>query len=309
MKWNFVFTSVFLVLFFSFSFFYFLAIGDNVATNTDVTSAAELTQNGYRWYDNTDALTPISALANENTSISTPNQGSVIRLRINLGAGVSVASGLTFSLQFSNSISSGFADITSSTAWTFYDNPGVADGQIIVDTLLSDSTVGESYGESNPSAASPSAFLASQKGEWDWVIRNNSAQTDLNWYFRMIYSSSTVLDSYNRFPTLTAVTVQPATSTPPVTITPPSGGGSLIFPVPTSTLPSKPYKPRPASPCDNLALQVVDLSGDCRVDIIDLSILLYYYEQTGSKISRYDFNSDNEVNFSDISILMFYWTN
>lgn len=308
MKWNFVFVSVLLVLFLSFSFFYFLAIGDNVTTNTDVTSAAMLTQNRYRWYDNVDALTPVSSLAGENTSISTPSQGSVIRLRVNLSTGVSVASGLTFILQYSNSTSLGFTDLTSSTAWTFYDNPSVADGQIVADTLLSDSTVGESYGESNPSAASPSAFLAGQAGEWDWIIRNNSAQTNSNWYFRMIYSSSTVLDGYSRFPALTAVTAQPATSTPPSGGTTPSGGGSLIFPPQTSTLPSKPYKPRPPSPCDNLALQVVDLSGDCRVDIIDLSILLYYYEQTGPQISRYDFNDDNAVDFPDLSILMFYWT-
>jgi len=55
-------------------------------------------------------------------------------------------------------------------------------------------------------------------------------------------------------------------------------------------------------------LQGADLNGDGLVDIVDLSILLYYYEQIGTSIWRYDFNGSGEVDFPDVSVMMFYWT-
>jgi len=287
--------------------------GSTTTSTVLVTGQAALTQANYRWYLNGDALTPTSSLAIENAATSTPSAGVVVRLRMNLLAGENLSAGQTFKLQFSNSTSSGFADVASSTAWIFYDNASVADGQIIATTLLANSNVGESYGESNPSAASPNAILASQYGEWDWTIQNSAAGTNENWYFRMIYSSGTVFDAYSSFPTLSAVSVTTSTATS----TPPSGGGtsgggggSLVLPRPIFPLfdPEGPEKPRPDSPCDNLALQKADLSGDCRVDLIDLSILLYYYEDEGSTISRYDFNENGRVDFPDVSVLMYYWT-
>lgn len=281
----------------------------NVTTTVDVQQAATLSQSTYRWYDNTDALTPTSALAGENTSIDTPASGSVLRLRMNLSAGANMASGLAFNLQFSNSSSSGFANIGTSTSWIFYNNPSVADGANIATTVLSDSSVAESYSESNPTVSSPSSFVSGQKAEWDWVIKSNSADTTLNWYFRMIYSSSTVLDGYSNYPTLTGVAA--ATSTPsggPTTIS--IGGGGAVFPffkLPEFIKPGPEVK-RPVSPCDDITLQKVDLSGDCLVDLVDLSILLYYYNKSGLEIRRYDFNDSGVVDFPDVSVMMFYWT-
>lgn len=289
-------------------------LGLTTTTSTVVvTGQAALTQSDYRWYVNGDALTPTSSLASQNTVTTTPSVGTVLRLRMNLLAGEDQAAGLTFKLQYSNSTSSGFLDVGTTSTWIFYDNPGVADGQIIATTLLTTSNVGESYGESNPSAASPNAILSTQYGEWDWVIQNNSADTTINWYFRMIYSSGTALDAYTQFPTLSAVSVTtttPTSTTPGGGATTGGGGGSLIFPKPVFPTfdPEGPTKPRPDSPCDNLALQKADLSGDCRVDLIDLSILLYYYEEAGPTIARYDFNENGRVDFPDISVLMFYWT-
>ncbi|MEK9173568.1 MAG: hypothetical protein AAB594_03300, partial [Patescibacteria group bacterium] len=256
----------------------------------------------YRWYSNLNSLTPTSPLASENVSIDVPSAGSIIRLRMNLSAGIDFGTGLTFKLQFSNSTSSGFADVGTSTGWIFSDNAGVADGQIIVTTVLSGSNVGESYGESNPSAATPNGILTGEKGEWDWVVSNNSADTGLNWYFRMIFSSSTVLDAYDQYPTLTAVSPSTPGGGGNPTVILSGGGGGLAL---TST---EPISPKIESPCDSIIIQQVDFSGDCRVDIVDLSILLYYYEQTGPKISRFDLNDNNAVDFPDVSIMMFYWT-
>ncbi len=291
---------------FSARIFSVFGVTTNVTSTVVVQSAAALTQSTYRWYSNTDALTPVTASASENTGIDTPATGSALRLRMNLSAGASIASGLAFKLQFSNSSSSGFADIGTSTAWIFNDNASVADGANIVTTVLSDSSVAESYSESNPTVSSPSSFVSGQKAEWDWSIKNNSAGTTSSWYFRMIYSSSTVLDTYSNYPTLNGVAA--ATSTPSGGQTTVSvGGGGLILP--TIKLPKlKEPEKRPISPCDDVILQKVDLSGDCLVDLVDLSILLYYYERSGSDISRYDFNDNGIVDFPDISVMMFYWT-
>lgn len=280
-----------------------------VSVGTQVIASSSrviLTQSDYRWYENIDSLTPTTSLASENQSTTTPSQGTVLRLRLNIKDESSqLNSGATFVLQYANSTSGAWTSIASGTAWTFFDNPSVADGQIILTTLLSDSDLGESYGESNPSAASPNDILPDQKGEWDWVVKNNSADTSSNWYFRMIYSSSTEIDTYQNYPALTAAPAA-ATATP-------SGGGPVIgigqSPAPITPGVRAPAPPIPRTPTITpVILQCIDLNGDNRVDIIDLSILLYHYSKTGPEIVRYDCNKDNRIDLADISILMFYWT-
>lgn len=278
--------------------------GATVSSTVTTTAQAGLTQAGYRWYENVDALTPTTALGSANTSIDVVNAGTVIRLRLGLDAGANFGSGLNFKLQFSSSVSSGFTDLGTSTPWIFFDNPGVADGQTILTTLLSGSNVGESYDETNPSAATPSAIANGERAEWDWVVKNNSASTGIDWYFRMVFSSSTVLDSYSVYPKLSAV-ASSSSGGGPTTVILPGGGGGPTGPVPTST---KPVPPRVETPCDSIILQRVDFSGDCKVDIVDLSILLFYYERSGSEITRYDLNDNNIIDFPDVSVLMFYWT-
>ncbi|MBI3588894.1 MAG: hypothetical protein HY093_00560 [Candidatus Liptonbacteria bacterium] len=81
------------------------------------------------------------------------------------------------------------------------------------------------------------------------------------------------------------------------------GGGGLFFPG-EQPLPKKTGKLR----CGSLALDKVDLSGDCKVNLIDLSILLYYYERSGPGVAQYDFNENLTVDFPDISVMMFYWS-
>jgi hypothetical protein len=51
---------------------------------------------------------------------------------------------------------------------------------------------------------------------------------------------------------------------------------------------------------------LTDLNCDNKVDIVDLSIFLYYADRT--YIARYDFNQDGKINLVDISILLYYWT-
>lgn len=279
---------------------YEFILAANLGTQVTATEAATiLTQSDYRFYANVDGLTPVTALASENTSTSTPSTGSVLRLRMNIKDSSSeLAAGATFNLQYSNSTSSGWTDLSTSTTWIFFDNPSVADGQTIVTTVLTDSDAGESYGESNPSAATPNAILAGQKGEWDWVMYNNTATSTSDWYFRMIYSSGTALTTYENYPKLAAVSSTSPSGgggNPSVTI---SGGGAPVVEEAQITKPVEPSK----------ILGTADLNRDGRIDIVDLSILLYHYEKSGPGIRAYDLNDDLVIDLADISILIYYWT-
>ncbi|MBU0612866.1 dockerin type I repeat-containing protein [Patescibacteria group bacterium] len=51
-----------------------------------------------------------------------------------------------------------------------------------------------------------------------------------------------------------------------------------------------------------------DLNCDGYVDLVDFSILMFYWEQSNPANERADINSDGIVDIIDFSIMMFYWT-
>ncbi len=51
-----------------------------------------------------------------------------------------------------------------------------------------------------------------------------------------------------------------------------------------------------------------DFNKDGKVDIIDLSIILFYYGERGPKIKNYDLSGDGAIGLEDISIMLYYWT-
>lgn len=73
--------------------------------------------------------------------------------------------------------------------------------------------------------------------------------------------------------------------------TPGSGGGG-----------GSSYEPK-----QRQALRTPDFNGDGVVDILDLSILLFYYDGTGSTIYRFDLDDSGIIDFPDVSILFYYW--
>ncbi|HEY4502955.1 MAG TPA: dockerin type I domain-containing protein [Candidatus Paceibacterota bacterium] len=56
-----------------------------------------------------------------------------------------------------------------------------------------------------------------------------------------------------------------------------------------------------------LYCRTADFNCDRRVDIFDLSILLYYIEQSGPAFAPYDLSGDGKFDLTDISILFYYW--
>jgi len=284
------------------------ASANAVLIDTSVTATAAtviLSQHDFRWYTNTNAVTPVTALAAVNTSAETPNAGTAVRLRMNVSADLlTLTSGATFALQYANSPLGTFTTVGTSTAWAFTDNASVADGQTLPSTLLGSSTIAESYSESNPTVGTPTTLAQNDRGEWDWALVNLSASPASQWVFRMAYSSGTLLDTYVRYPTFSAQTPPPPPGGGggggPVGV-PPLIGGPLPFPYP-------PKKPPLALPDPLSILSMIDLNGDNRIDMADFSILLFYYGQSGSQIAFIDFNRDGIVDLADVSILLYYWT-
>ncbi len=101
-----------------------------------------------------------------------------------------------------------------------------------------------------------------------------------------------------------SVTVVPAPTPSPTPTPSPSpgsggGGGGSSYLLPPTPLPGIPLQPGACTP---------DLNQNGRVNIVDLSIFLFYYGQTGNNISCFDFDGNGVVDFPDVSIMMFYWT-
>jgi hypothetical protein len=101
------------------------------------------------------------------------------------------------------------------------------------------------------------------------------------------------------FPVVVSSAAPPPVIPPGPAPTPaPTGGGGTGFLFPTKKI--IPPLPGACSP---------DLNKDGRVDIADLSILLYYYGKSGPEVAGcFDFSGNGVVGLADISIMMFYWT-
>ncbi len=50
-----------------------------------------------------------------------------------------------------------------------------------------------------------------------------------------------------------------------------------------------------------------DVNEDCRVNLIDFSIVAYWYNRANPPV-KVDFNGDRKVNLIDLSIMAYYWT-
>lgn len=282
-----------------------------------------LVQSEFQWYQNIDGLDPTTPLASENATTTAQPVGTQIRVRMNVAndGGATFPAGNTFIFQYANATSGPWTDVNTSTPWAFFDNPSVADGQVIVNLLLGSSTVGESYGESNPSAAMPSDMLSGDSGEWDWSLVNLSATTTANWFFRMQSASGTVAESFARYPELSATTTVNSGGGGGggggMTVVTGGGGGPAINYLASSSNPNPGTSTTSSTASSTLPqtppllppqFQVEDFNGDNRVDIVDFSIMLYYYGRSDQTALHYDLNHDGIVDLQDVSILMYYWT-
>ncbi len=93
-------------------------------------------------------------------------------------------------------------------------------------------------------------------------------------------------------------------STTPVGATPPNGGGGGSG---SSSIPPGPDDEEIFPYVPGHYCKIADFNCDDLVNILDLSILLYYQNKSGSAIGFYDLNKDGKVGFADASIMFYYW--
>lgn len=99
-------------------------------------------------------------------------------------------------------------------------------------------------------------------------------------------TSFSVKSGFLYFPELTTLVV----ATSPVVIVA-GGGGGIMFKLPLKIK----------------AIGASDFNFDGKINVIDLSIMLFYYGESGSEIERYDLSGDGTIDFIDFSILFYYW--
>lgn len=99
-----------------------------------------------------------------------------------------------------------------------------------------------------------------------------------------------------------AASAAPAPQASPAAV---GGGGVTIggvsYPTATPATPTLAITPKPPFRL------TCDFNNDGLCNIIDLSILLYWYGKTGPEIVRYDLDQDGIIDLKDISILFYDW--
>ena len=183
-------------------------LGNYINFPTATTLVPVLKQQDYGWFENRTNKDPDTPLASENTPVTEAVPLDVFRLRVNVDvSGLDLPAGTqAFKLQYATSTADGpwtdVGAIGSFQTWRGFDNGGsTVDGATVATLLLTQSDVLESYEEENPSVLNPNAIATGQQGEWDWVIQNNSAPSG-TFFFRMVRSGGTPLESYTNFPQL-----------------------------------------------------------------------------------------------------------
>ena len=173
----------------------------------------------HRWFQNLDATEP-GLSATLNTPIITPAQGTGVRLRLNLhvlDADLGI-NGTTTKLQFGEKIGSTceptgdetYADVTTSSAISYYDNTGVSDNAAIsahnFDPRHSSTTNGvydainlQNYNDGTTDTTftnAESAINQDEDGLWDFSLKDNSAPAGTSYCFRVVQSGGGVIDDY-----------------------------------------------------------------------------------------------------------------
>ena len=189
--------------------------------NTD----AQYEQLNYRWYENTDSLTPVDPWPSELGTVAEAeaisgqeavNPDEELRLRMNLLAnnGTGTVDSTAFALQYAvgetcSAVTDDawriVGDVGSTTAaFVALNNPSVTDGSVLPSTLLSDTDVAASYEEENFSASLPNEVGNGEVVEFDWSLTPVSGAVAANaqYCFRMIRSTGLAVVSYTEFPQL-----------------------------------------------------------------------------------------------------------
>lgn len=177
----------------------------------------ETRQSNFRFFANANSTDVGSPLAAQNTAASTASLTTSFRLRMLVYAGSTITSGTgTMKLQVAarsgtcDTAFSGetYADVaTGSGVIRYNNNASPADG-VALTANAQDPTAGgatiqnQTYEESNN--FNPSTTInATEYGKWDFSLRDVGGAANATYCFRLMYSSSSVLNYYDQIPQIT----------------------------------------------------------------------------------------------------------
>lgn len=101
-----------------------------------------------------------------------------------------------------------YADVTAATVIAYNDNASPADGAGLI-ANANDPTdggrtiVNQDYEELNNFTNSEAAIASGQDGKWDFSLRDNGANEDTDYCFRIVKSDGTLLNTYSVIPQIT----------------------------------------------------------------------------------------------------------
>ena len=182
-------------------------------------------QSSYRFFNNDNSTDVGSAIAAQDTAITSPAQGTPFRLRMTVHVSVLdlASSGQNFKLQYAarsgtcDTSFSGetYADVaTASGDIRYHDNSTPTDGSALTGNA-NDPTHGghtvndQTYEESNNFTNSQSAIDVDEDGMWDFALVDFSASGETSFCFRIVKSDGTILDIYTVIPQITTPPTPP----------------------------------------------------------------------------------------------------
>jgi len=174
------------------------------------------TQSAFRWFTNVNASSvgpPLTPLQDQVVTVSDPGTAMRLRMLIHVSSSQLAVSNRSFKLQFANkgggtcaAPSSTYADVTTSTAISYYDNSNVANGDSITPTSTdpqhgTDSLAYETYVEQNNFTNTKSAIAVGYDGLWDFPVVDNNASSGATYCLRAVETLNNLpLDSYGVYP-------------------------------------------------------------------------------------------------------------
>jgi hypothetical protein len=175
-----------------------------------------LAQSSYRFFDNEDSRSVITSRGPQDTPVAVVTSTAQFRLRmtIDITNQQLASSGKTLKLQYAQKSgltcspgdgAESWADITTSTAISYNDNPSVTEGVLTAngtdDPVYSGHTnVTQTYEELNNFTNSISAIPAGQGGLWDFSLKLNGAVGNASYCIKAVNSDGTDLNSYVVYP-------------------------------------------------------------------------------------------------------------
>lgn len=180
------------------------------------------TQTSYRWYANTNALTPIDPWPEGATDLAESDPlteayasklGGQLRLRMAVqNANVTLgASEKAFTLEYATTTASvcdanrswyEVGAIGSTTAaWRGYNNGAVSDGATLGSLLLTGTMTAATYEEQNDTSPNPNSIAVGNSLEFDWALENN-AEPGTEYCFRMVEAGGALFAAYSDYPLL-----------------------------------------------------------------------------------------------------------